>query len=235
MGKRITQQKRGRGTRRYIAPSHRYFAEVKHKKIDSENRFGKVMDLVHSISHNAPLAVIQYDDGEVGYMLAPDGMAVGDEVLSGKGDVKKGFTLQLADIPEGTLVYNIENKYGDGGKFVRSSGAFARVVSKTEGKVTLLMPSKREKKFSANCRATIGVVSGGGRLEKPVVKAGKKWHARRARGKLYPVTSAVAMNATDHPFGSGRGRHMGKTNVAPRHAPPGRKVGLVRPKRTGKK
>ena len=97
------------------------------------------------------------------------------------------------------------------------------------------MPSKKEKEFNANCRATIGVVAGGGRLEKPFLKAGKKWHAKRARGKLYPVTSAVAMNAVEHPFGSGRGRHMGKPNVAPRHAPPGRKVGLVRPRRTGRK
>ena len=81
----------------------------------------------------------------------------------------------------------------------------------------------------------VGVVAGGGRPDKPFVKAGKRWHAMKARNKLYPITSAVAMNATDHPFGSGRGRHKGKPSVPPRHAPPGRNVGLIRARRTGMK
>jgi len=83
--------------------------------------------------------------------------------------------------------------------------------------------------------ATIGIVAGGGRTDKPFVKAGNRWHAMRARGKLYPITSAVAKNAVDHPFGSGRGRHMGKPSVPPRFAPPGRKVGQIHAKRTGRK
>ena len=96
------------------------------------------------------------------------------------------------------------------------------------------MPSRKEVDFNSSCRATVGIVSGGGRLEKPFIKAGNRWHAMRARGRLYPITSAVAMNAVEHPFGSGRGRHMGKPSVAPRHAPPGRKVGQVRARRTGR-
>ncbi len=236
MGKRITSQKRGRGSRRYVALSHRYFAEVKHKPLSAVSQFGKVIDLVHSVSHSAPLAVLRYDDGEIGYMLASDGMAVGDIVASGKTcEIKHGNTLQLGELPEGTLIYNIESKPGDGGKFVRSSGVFAKVLVKSGNKVKILMPSKKEKEFHVSCRATIGSVSGGGRLEKPFVKAGKRWHAMRARGKLYPITSAVAMNAVEHPFGSGRGRHMGKPSVAPRNAPPGRKVGQVRARRTGRK
>lgn len=236
MGKRITSQKRGRGTRRYIAPSHRYFATAKHKTLKgSETNFGKVVELVHSASHSAPLAVVKYDDGDICYMVAPEGIAVGDVIFSGKGtELKVGNTLALAVIPEGTAIYNIENKMGDGGKFVRASGVNAKVIAKTGNKITVLMPSRKEKIFNANCRATIGVVAGGGRLEKPFIKAGRRWHAMRARGKLYPITSAVAMNAVEHPFGSGRGRHMGKPNIAPRNAPPGRKVGLVRPRRTGR-
>ena len=237
MGKRITSQKRGRGTRRYVAPSHRYYAEAKHKTLgDKDTGFAKVLDLVHSISHTAPLAFIEYDDGNRGYIIAPEGIAVGDVIYSGKSSqIKVGNTLALLDIPEGTAIYNIESKLGDGGKFVRSSGTAAKVISKTGNKVLVLMPSKKEKEFSANCRATVGVVAGGGRLEKPWVKAGKRWHAMRAKGKLYPITSAVAMNAVEHPFGSGRGRHMGKPSIAPRHAPPGRKVGQVRARRTGMK
>lgn len=238
MGKRITSQKRGRGTRRYIAPSHRYFARAKHKLLnEKETNFGKVVELLHSISHSAPLALVKYDDGDYCYMIAPEGIAVGDDILCGKSsEIKSGNTLKLKDIPEGTSVYNIESKLGDGGKFVRASGTFAKILIKSvDNKVKLLMPSKKEMEFSGNCRATIGVVAGGGRLEKPIVKAGNQWHAKRARGKLYPVTSAVAMNAVEHPFGSGRGRHMGKPSVAPRHAPPGRKVGQVRARRTGMK
>ncbi len=238
MGKRITSQRRGRGTRRYLALSHRYFAFAKHKKVQSPNgSVGKIMDIIHSVSHTAPLAVVKYDDGSMGYMIAPDGIAVGDEVITGNNQagLKVGNTLELENIPEGTMVYNIECKPGDGGKFVRASGVFAKIVAKTGNKVKLLMPSKKEKEFNIHCKATLGVVAGGGRLEKPFVKAGKRWHAMRAKGKLYPITSAVAKNAVNHPFGSGRGRHKGKTNVAPRHAPPGRKVGLVRPRRTGRK
>ena|SRR3989344_6771841 len=238
MGKRITSQARGRGTRRYIAPSHRYFAEAKHKSFNKEGEgiFGKILDLVHSVSHNAPIAIVKYDDGEIVYLLAPEGIAVGDQIFTGvNGNVKLGNTLTLENIPEGTSIYNVESKPGDGGKFIRSSGIFGKVVTKTGDYVKVLMPSKKEIEFSSKCRATIGVVAGGGRLEKPFYKAGKKWHALRARGKLYPVVSAVAKNAVDHPFGSGRGRHMGKPSIAPRFAPPGRKVGQQSPRRTGRK
>ncbi len=235
MGKRITSQKRGRGTRRYIAPSHRFFATAKHKGLSDNNLFGSVIDLVHSVSHSAPLALVKYDDGETCYIVAPEGIAIGDVILSGKSnELKIGNTLELGSLPEGTSVYNIESKRGDGGKFIRASGVAGKVLAKTGDKVVVLMPSKKEKMFSSNCRATIGMVAGGGRLEKPWVKAGKRWHAMRARGKLYPITSAVAMNAVEHPFGSGRGRHMGKPSIAPRDAPPGRKVGQVRARRTGR-
>lgn len=236
MGKRITSQKRGRGTRRYIAPSHRYLAEARHKIHSENSSFGVVQDIVHSVSHTAPLALVKYDDGEERYMIAPEGISVGDAIVSGKSnEIKIGNTMKLKDMPEGTPIYNIESKLGDGGRFVRSSGTSATLLTKSDTKVKILMPSKKEKEFSGNCRATIGRVSGGGRLEKPFIKAGRRWHAMRAKGKLYPIVSAVAMNAVEHPFGSGRGRHMGKPSVAPRHAPPGRKVGQVRARRTGMK
>ena len=236
MGKRIISQRRGRATRRFIAPSHRYFAEAKHKTLNNEkNYFGKVVELAHSVSHSAPIAIIQYEDGEIGHIIAPDGISVGDIIYTGRNtEIKVGNTLPLSDIPDGTLVYNIESKQGDGGKFVRASGTFAKILNKAGNKVKVLMPSKKEIEFSFSCRATVGIVAGGGRLEKPFIKAGNRWHAMRARGKLYPIVSAVAMNAVEHPFGSGRGRHMGKPSVAPRHAPPGRKVGQVRARRTGR-
>jgi large subunit ribosomal protein L2 len=237
MGKRITSQKRGRGTRRYISLRHRYIGCARNKvKISKEVHSAEIISLEHSPAHSAPLAIVKYDDGEEGLIIAPEGISVGDIIFSGKvSEIKPGNTMKLGDIPEGTQVYNIEATMGDGGRFVRASGTVARVLANMGDRVSVLLPSKKQKIFSANCMATIGSVAGGGRLEKPLLRAGSAWHAKRARGKLYPVTSAVAMNANEHPFGCGRGRHMGKSSIAPRNAPPGRKVGQVRPRRTGRK
>ena len=96
------------------------------------------------------------------------------------------------------------------------------------------MPSKKEKKFNSKCRAIVGVIAGHGRLDKPIIKAGKRFHIKKAKSKLWPRTSAVKMNAIDHPFGSGRAKNP-KSKIAKRNAPPGRKVGLLRPRRTGKR
>ena len=96
------------------------------------------------------------------------------------------------------------------------------------------MPSKKEIFFNENCRATIGVVAGQGRLDKPIMKAGKKWHMMKARNKLWPRTSAVKVNVIDHPFGSGRGKRI-KSKISKLNAPPGRKVGHLKPRRTGKR
>ncbi len=240
MGKNIIAQRRGRGTFTYRAKSHRYIAEAMHRKYDelekSQSVKGKVMDIVHCPAHTAPLALVKYTNGEQSYMPAPDGMKVNDEISTGfTSEVKTGNTLPLQNIPEGTLVYNLEILPGDRGKICRSSGTFARILTKTRTGVIVELPSKKQKMFNPNCRATIGIIAGGGRVEKPWVKAGKKHWAMRARGKLYPRTSGVAMNAVDHPFGSGRGRKKTKKKPCNQHMPPGRKVGTVQSRRTGMK
>ncbi len=119
-------------------------------------------------------------------------------------------------------------------KFIRGGGNYAEVSRIIGGDVFVWLPSKKEKKFNPNCRATIGRIAGGGRTDKPVVKAGKKYYIKKTKSKLWPRTSAVKMNAIDHPFGSGRAKNP-KSKIAKRNAPPGRKVGLLRPKRTGKR
>lgn len=237
MGKRIISQRRGAGTRRFQALSHRSPGPAHHKTLTaSDVQFGEVKEIIHSPAHSAPLARIMYDDGETILIQAGENLTVGDIVAVGKSaPVQPGNTLPLTNIPEGTLIYNIEERPGDGGRYARSSGTFARVLAKIGEKILVKMPSKKDKLFNPACRATIGIVAGGGRLEKPFMKAGRKWHAKRARGKLYPIVSAVSMNAMEHPYGSGRGSHKGKPTIAPRFAPPGRKVGKVRPRRTGKK
>jgi large subunit ribosomal protein L2 len=235
MGTRIISQRRGRGTITYRSHSFKSKGAVKYVKGD-EKLTGKIVDLLHSPGHSAPLAKIKYSNGKDGLLFVAEGLSVGNEIMVGvNAEPVKGNVLPLAKVPAGSTVFNLEIQPGDGGKIVRSSGTFAKVVSKLEGKVVVLLPSKKQKILNENCLATLGVVAGGGRLEKPILKGGKRHYAMRARGRLYPHVSGVAMNPVDHPFGSGRGRNMGKNKTAPRFAPAGRKVGQVAPKRTGRK
>jgi len=239
MGKRIISQRRGRGTSTYKSPSFRFSGKVKYRnydKIEKEDLIlGKVLDLIHCPGHSAPLAVIRFGNEDV-LNFANNKLRKGQIISSGKkSEAKMGNILPLEKIPIGKNIFNVEKSPGDGGKFIRASGSSAKIDSKSKEKVTILFPSKKKKILSKNCRATVGIIAGGGRKEKPFVKAGKRYHAMKAKNKLYPLTSGVAMNAVDHPFGSGRGRHVGKPKTAPRFAPPGRKVGLIKAKKTGKK
>ncbi|MBW2978127.1 50S ribosomal protein L2 [Candidatus Woesearchaeota archaeon] len=235
MGKNLIQQKRGKGSTTYRAPSFRYLGKVKYPAITEETIVGKIMDLVLCPGHSAPLAQIKFENGEKTIMLAPEGIKVGDDVKFGPGaSVKKGNVLQLKDVPEGTSVYNIESSPGDGGKFVRGSGTFAKIVGKIGNKVVIRLPSNKQKLFREDCRASIGIIAGGGRLDKPFLKAGKRYHTMKARNKLYPKVSGVSMNAVDHPFGGSSSHHKGKPLQSSRNAPPGRKVGKIAPRRTGR-
>lgn len=240
MGKRIISQRRGRGTVTYRSHSFRWNIEVKHREYDTIEKEGSltgvVENLTHCQGHTAPVAIVKYENGEYNYVFAPIGIKVGDKVHSGSNAYPTvGSTLPLKNIPDGTDVFNVESRPADGGAFARASGAGARVISKDKKGVVIEMPSKKTKILDENCRATIGKIAGSGKYEKPIVKAGKMHHIMRARGKLYPRTSGVAMNAVDHPFGSGRGRHSGKPLTAPRFAPPGRNVGKIHARRTGRK
>lgn len=239
MGKRIIVQRRGRGTHTYKSPSHRYKGAVKYRVYDDVETSGmingKIVDLINCPGHSAPLAIIEYENKDIILIPAPNNVKVNDKIVSGfNAPVGVGNILPLKNIPPGSLIYNIEIKPGDGGKFVKSAGSAAKVISHLEDKTIIKLPSKKNKIINSSCRATIGVIAGGGRKDKPILKAGKAMHIKRAKNKLYPRTSSVAMNAVDHPFGSGRGRHVGKPKTAPRWAPAGRKVGLVRAKKTGR-
>jgi large subunit ribosomal protein L2 len=167
--------------------------------------------------------------------VAINGLCENQSIFIGEdAECKEGNILPLGKIPVSTSVCNIETKPFAGGKLVRSSGSSARVLKKTRQGVIVLMPSKEEKLFDPRARATIGIVAASGRIEKPIVKAGKKWHMMKARNKLWPRTSAVKVNVIDHPFGSGRGKRV-KSKIPKKGAPPGKKVGLLRPRRTGRR
>ena len=109
------------------------------------------------------------------------------------------------------------------------------LIAHDVGRATVQLPSGEIRDFSTKCRASIGVVAGGGRTEKPFLKAGKRYHAMLAKGKPYPRVRGVAMNVVDHPFGGGRGKHAGRPRSIGRGAPPGQKVGLIAARKTGKR
>ncbi|RLJ06305.1 MAG: 50S ribosomal protein L2 [Candidatus Aenigmatarchaeota archaeon] len=221
MGKRIIQQRRGRGSPTYRVPEYSFKPKVMYKKMN-----GVVKDIIRDPKRDAPLAEIKYEDNTTGYIIAMDGMKVGDEV--------KTYVTSLQNVSEGEKISCLETSPNSGPKLCRAPGSGAVIVSKTEKECIVQLPSKKKIKLHPECMVTVGVPAGEGRNEKPVIKAGKKWHAMHARGKLYPRTSGVAMNAVDHPFGSGY-TGLGRAKTVSRHAPPGRKVGSLAAKKTGKR
>lgn len=232
MGKRIIQQRRGRGTHTYRVRKKAF----KHKlgypqKLEGEE--GEVIKLINSAAHTSPIAKIKWKKRTF-YIPAIKNMFEGQKIKFNSKEIKEGNIVKLKDLPLKSTICNIESRPGDGGKFIRSAGNSAFVSKIVGDDVFILFPSKKEKKFPGDCRATVGVVAGEGRLDKPVLKAGKKYFIKKSKNKLWPRTSAVKMNAIDHPFGSGRAKNV-KSKIAKRNSSPGKKVGLLRPKKTGKK
>ena len=246
MGKRIIAQRRGKGSSTFTAPSHRYKGNLEHVRVNkNETVSGIIMEIAHDPARSAPIARIKIkrenggeDRVEERYIIIPEGVGEGDSVSYGESaTIKIGNTLPLRCIPEGVMICNLEARPNDGGKFVRSSGNSATLLAHEHerGKSLVVLPSGKKKWLASDCFATIGVVAGGGRTEKPFVKAGKKYHKMKARAAKYPTVRGVAMNSVDHPHGGGGHQHVGKPKTPGRDAPPGRKVGSIAVRRTGKK
>ena len=233
MGKRIISQNRGKGLPTYTAPSHKYKADIRHLKFEGTLK-AKVIDIEHDPARNCPVALVKLPDSKETYVLAVEGLGIGEIIEYGEDvSLKLGNSTYLKNIPEGTPICNIENQPGDGGKFARASGTFAILVAHEEDRVLVQMPSGKLKWFNPMCKATIGVVAGGGRTDKPFIKAGKKYHKMKSKAAKWPRVRGVAMNAVDHPFGGGKHQHVGKPKTVSRNAPPGRKVGSIAARRTG--
>ena len=240
MGKRILVQRRGRGTSQFRAASHKKKGSVKYRKLSKIEYSGKitaiVKDLVHDPGRGAPVAEVVFEDGLKKIVLPSEGLSVGTTIEYGAAaEIKVGNTLPLKFIPDGTPVFNVELTPGDGGRLIRSSGGYATILGRDKGKVTLQLPSGELKEIPQNCRATIGIVAGGGRTEKPFVKAGNKYHLMKAKGHYYPRVRGVAMNAVSHPHGGGSHQGPPRSTTVSRHAQPGRKVGLIAARRSGRK
>jgi len=236
MGRRIQGQRRGRGGPTFRAPSHRYKADLSHRKLEDKDVVsGTVVDIEHDPARSAPVAAVEFDDGDQRLVLAPEGIGLGDTIQVGiSAAIEPGNTMPLAEIPEGVPVCNVEANPGDGGKFARASGVSANLMTHDRSVAVVKLPSGEIKRLDPDCRATIGVVAGGGRTEKPHVKAGNKYHKMKARGTKWPNVRGVAMNAVDHPFGGGGRQHPGKPKSISRNAPPGRKVGDISSRKTGR-
>ena len=190
------------------------------------------MKIIHSTGHSAPLLKIKIGR-EIFFNPAFKGAISGQKINIGS-EIKEGNVVPLKMIPSGTNIYNIEINPGDGGLMMRAAGLSATLAKQMEhNKVSILMPSKKEIILSGDCRATIGTIAGSGKTLKPFITAGRKFFKMKSRNKLWPRTSAIKMNAIDHPFGSGRGKRA-KPKISKRNAPPGKRVGHVRPRRTGR-
>ena len=191
---RITLRHRGGGAKR------------KYRLIDFKRNKDGVVGTVASIEYDpnrtANIALIKYADGEKRYIIAPKGLKVGDKVESGaKTDIKVGNTLELGNIPEGTLVHNIELKAGKGGQIVRSAGSSAQILG-SEGRYTLIrLTSGEVRKVLSTCRATIGEVGNADHELVNIGKAGRKRHMG-----IKPHVRGSIMNPNDHPHGGGEGR-----------------------------
>ena len=197
---KITSRRRGGGHKR----SYRII-DFKRNKFDIE---GKVATIEYDPNRSAFIALIHYTDGEKRYIIQPDGLKVGDKIISSeKAELKTGNAMQLKNIPSGQFVHNIEMIPGKGAQMARSAGAFVQVMAHDNNYVTLKMPSGEVRMVPEKCLATVGVV---GNKQHELVRSGKagrsRWLGRR------PKVRGVAMNPVDHPHGGGEGKTSGGRN-----------------------
>ncbi|HTE36349.1 MAG TPA: 50S ribosomal protein L2 [Reyranella sp.] len=200
----------GRNNHGHITANHRGGGHKRRLRlVDFKRRkFGvaaTVERLEYDPNRSAFIALIKYTDGELSYILAPQRLKAGDEVMSGeKVDIKPGNAMPLANMPVGTIVHNVEMKKGRGGQIARSAGTYVQLVGKDAGYAQLKLNSGEVRLVPAECLATVGAVSNPDNQNTVAGKAGRtRWLGRR------PVVRGVAMNPVDHPHGGGEGKTSG--------------------------
>jgi large subunit ribosomal protein L2 len=195
----------GRMTMRYVGGGHkrRYrIIDFKRNKFDVP---ATVQTVEYDPNRSARIALVQYEDGEKRYILAPEGITVGQTIVSGAAVAPEvGNALPLSAIPLGTIVHNIEIRPGGGGSMARSAGTYAQLLARDGKYATLKMPSGEMRMVLVTCIATVGSVSNADHMNVSIGKAGRsRWLGRR------PRTRGVAMNPVDHPMGGGEGKSSG--------------------------
>lgn len=198
--------KAGRNANGRITVRHRGGAKRKYRVIDFKRYKDGMKATVQSIEYDpnrsANIALLQYEDGEKTYIIAPLGLKAGDVVVSGEGsDIKPGNAMEIKDIPVGTLIYNVELYPGKGGQLVRSAGNTAQLMAKENGYAQVRLPSGEVRMVRLDCRATIGQVGNIDYENINIGKAGRKRHMG-----FRPTVRGVVMNPNDHPHGGGEGK-----------------------------
>ncbi len=246
MGRVIRAQRKGSSTV-YVSRNIHKIGKPQHRDLDYAERKayvrGLVREIVHEPGRGAPLAKVVFkSETKFGknqeIFLACESMYTGQFVYAGqKAQMTIGNICQIGNLPEGASVCNVEQKPGDRGIFAKSSGESAVIIAHNpeEGVTRIRLPSGAKKSVSSTCRAMVGVISGGGRTEKPILKAGTCYWMAKAKGrKMFPRVRGVAMNPVDHPHGGGNHQHIGHPATCSRHAPAGQKTGLIAARRTGR-
>ena len=245
MGRVIRAQRKGAGSVFRCHNKHRKGA-AKLRSVDYAERHGYikgiVKDIIHDPGRGAPLAKVSFRDPYRYKMrsetfIAAEGMYTGQFLYCGKkANLQIGNVLPVGTMPEGTIICNLEEKMGDRGRLARASGNYATVVSHNVDtrRTRVKLPSGSKKVIPSNNRAMVGIVAGGGRIDKPMLKAGRAYHKYKAKRNCWPKVRGVAMNPVEHPHGGGNHQHIGHASTVRRDTPHGRKVGLIAARRTGR-
>ena len=192
----------GRITVRHQGGGNRQKYRIIDFKRRKDNMEATVIGIEYDPNRSANIALIQYEDGEKTYILAPQGLTDGDKVISGEtADIKVGNCMPIDSIPVGTLIHNVELNPGQGGKLVRTAGQSAQLMAKEGKYATLRLPSGEMRKVLAKCRATIGAIGNADHENVKIGKAGRKRHMG-----WRPEVRGSVMNPVDHPHGGGEGR-----------------------------
>jgi large subunit ribosomal protein L8e len=245
MGRVIRAQRKGAGSVFKSINKHRKGA-AKFRSIDYAERHGYirgiVKDIVHDPGRGAPLAIVHFRDPykfriNKELMIAAEGMYTGQFLYCGKkAQLTIGNIMPIGQMPEGTIVCNLEEKYGDRGKLARTSGNYATVIAHNPdtNKTRVKLPSGTKKSVLSTNRAMVGIVAGGGRIDKPLLKAGNSYHKYKAKRNCWPKVRGVAMNPVEHPHGGGNHQHIGMPSTVAKDRPSGRKCVLIGARRTGR-
>ncbi len=195
----------GRKTARFRGGGHKQLYRVIDFKRDKFGVPGKVATVEYDPNRTTFIALINYADGDKRYILAPEGLKVGDTVISDQtADIKPGNSLPLKSIPIGTIIHNVEIKIGKGGQLVRTAGVGAQLMAREGDWTQVRLPSGEVRRVHVDCRASVGVLSNGDHSRVSLGKAGRtRWLGRR------PHNRGVTMNPVDHPMGGGEGRTSG--------------------------
>lgn len=202
----------GRLTTRHKGGGHKRMYRVIDFKRDKDNIPAKVATVEYDPNRTANIALLHYADGEKRYIIAPQGLKVGDIIVSGpESDIKTGNALPLANIPVGTVVHNVEMRPGCGAQLARSAGSSVQLMAKLDKYATLRLPSGEMRQVPIGCKATIGIVGNADQVNINIGKAGRsRWLGIR------PANRGVVMNPCDHPHGGGEGRSpVGRNPVTP--------------------